>query len=155
MLSYFCSKCGGKNLYQFQKPKFCSLCGVQFSASSVQPQNAIKSSKFEVNIINKNPNNYIEKHNDLDSEDSDDNVSYSSMRGLDVNIQKNNTNTGIKLSDLVSDEPQVERTSSKRNQQKPKRGRKKILKTLPESFTSEAKMTGRNYKDLSFEDGLE
>ena len=63
MLNYFCSKCGGKNLYQFQKPKFCSHCGLSFSASAVPPsQNAavIKPKQFEVNInANKKTNQNI------------------------------------------------------------------------------------------------
>jgi DNA-directed RNA polymerase subunit M/transcription elongation factor TFIIS len=46
MLNYFCPKCGGKNLYQFQKPKFCSHCGESFSIASSN----IKSNQFEVSI---------------------------------------------------------------------------------------------------------
>jgi uncharacterized Zn finger protein (UPF0148 family) len=149
MLNYFCSKCGGKNLYQFQKPKFCSHCGTSFTidASAI---NTIKSNKFEVNIDStKNINNRQADFRNYVEEDDDNNFigSYSSMRGLDVHIEKGNQNNGIKLGDLVSDEPK-ESAAVKVNKKIPKRrGRKKLTKSLPESFVSEAKMTGRNYQD--------
>jgi hypothetical protein len=65
------------------------------------------------------------------------------MHGLDVDIQKYNQNDGVKLGDLVSDEP-TQKINKKTIRQK--RGRKKIAKSLPQSFVSEAKMSGRNYQ---------
>jgi uncharacterized Zn finger protein (UPF0148 family) len=143
MLNYFCSKCGGKNLYQFQKPKFCSHCGANFSLASANDVNSIKSNQFEVNISNiKNKN---QNTNIIDDDESFENPiqDYSSMRGLDVNIQKYNQDNGIKLGELVSDEPIKQITANKKIA-KEKRGRKKIAKSLPESFVSEAKMSGKN-----------
>lgn len=141
MLSYFCPKCGGKNLYQFQKPKFCSHCGANFSITS----NNIKSNQFEVSVnIDKkrNINNPTNEKQDFEEQIQD----YSSMRGLDVNIEKYNNDNGIKLGELVSDEPiQSQSISSKKTIKR--RGRKKISKSLPESFVSEAKMSGRNYQN--------
>jgi ribosomal protein L37E len=145
MLSYFCDKCGGKNLYQFQKPKFCSNCGHSFSTDMSSFGN-IKTNKFEVNIVkptNVNKNNIIE---DIDC-DSSFISDYSSMRGLDVNIEKYNKNEGVKLGDLVSDEPPQKQIGVNKKQDKQRRGRKKINKSLPESFISEAKMSGRNYQN--------
>jgi uncharacterized Zn finger protein (UPF0148 family) len=139
MLNYFCPKCGGKNLYQFQKPKFCSHCGTDFYSASATIKGNIKSNQFEVNINTSKPNadNYQE------SEDSDLIYDYKSMHGLDVDIQKYNQNDGVKLGDLVSDEP-TQKINKKTIRQK--RGRKKIAKSLPQSFVSEAKMSGRNYQ---------
>jgi len=146
MLSYFCSKCGGKNLYQFQKPKFCSHCGASFSLASTNNVNSIKSNQFEVNINsikNKNQNNNIIDDNDEGFEVPIQD--YSSMRGLDVNIQKYNQDNGIKLGELVSDDQEVPSlTTASKKTNKQRRGRKKIAKSLPESFISEAKMSGRN-----------
>jgi len=142
MLSYFCSKCGGKNLYQFQKPKFCSHCGASFSLASTNNVNSIKSNQFEVNINTNKTNQNINIENDY--EDFEQPVQdYSSMRGLDVNIEKYNQDSGIKLGELVSDEP-IKQIDANKKIAKQKRGRKKIAKSLPESFVSEAKMSGRN-----------
>jgi DNA-directed RNA polymerase subunit RPC12/RpoP len=145
MLSYFCSKCGGKNLYQFQKPKFCSHCGASFSLASANNVNNIKSNQFEVNINNiKNKNENINIIDDDDDESFEAPIQdYSSMRGLDVNIQKYNQDNAIKLGELVSDEP-IKQIAANKKITKQKRGRKKIAKSLPESFVSEAKMSGRN-----------
>jgi uncharacterized Zn finger protein (UPF0148 family) len=144
MLSYFCPKCGGKNLYQFQKPKFCSHCGSSFSIEASSISN-IKSNKFEVNIAkpNLNKSNTVEE---VENE-ADYITDYSSMRGLDVNIEKYNQNDGIKLADLVSDEPVQKQGLGVKKSIKQKRGRKKIAKSLPASFISEAKMSGRNYQN--------
>jgi hypothetical protein len=68
------------------------------------------------------------------------------MHGLDVHIEKYNNDNGIKLGDLVSDEPVKSHTVSAKKNIK-RRGRKKISKSLPESFVSEAKMSGRNYQN--------
>lgn len=142
MLSYFCSKCGGKNLYQYQKPKFCSHCGASFSLASTNNVNSIKSNQFEVNINTNKTNQNINIENDY--EDFEQPVQdYSSMRGLDVNIEKYNQDGGIKLGELVSDEP-IKQIAANKKIVKQKRGRKKIAKSLPESFVSEAKMSGRN-----------
>lgn len=146
MLSYFCSKCGGKNLYQFQKPKFCSQCGSSFVLASVPAQSNVKSNQFEVNInTNKKPSY------DINIEDDNDNFEqpvqdYSSMRGLDVRIQKYNQDNGVKLGELVSDEPAPKQINASKKTVKQRRGRKKIAKSLPQSFISEAKMSGRNYQ---------
>jgi hypothetical protein len=145
MLSYFCSKCGGKNPYQFQKPKFCSHCGSSFSidASSI---GAVKTNKFEVNI-NK-PVNLYKNNNIEEIENESDFISdYSSMRGLDVNIERGHQNNGIKLGDLVSDEPPQKQINDSKGPIRQKRRRKKISKSLPASFVSEAKMSGRNYQN--------
>lgn len=152
MLNYFCSKCGGKNIYQFQKPKFCSHCGASFTidASTI---NTIKSNKFEVNIDNSKNINSKQGNfkNDIDEDDSDFTESYSAMRGLDVHIEKGGQNDGIKLGDLVSNDP--ENIEVRANKKAPKRrGRKKLAKSLPDSFVSEAKMTGRNYQDNNIQD---
>jgi len=145
MLSYFCSKCGGKNLYQFQKPKFCSHCGASFSLASTNNVNSIKSNQFEVNINTNKTNQNINIENDY--EDFEQPVQdYSSMRGLDVNIEKYNQDSGLKLGELVSDEP-IKQIDANKKIAKQKRGRKKIAKSLPESFVSEAKMRGRNNKN--------
>ena len=144
MLSYFCSKCGGKNLYQFQKPKFCSHCGASFSLASTNNVNSIKSNQFEVNISsikNANQNTSIaddDKGFEASTQD------YSSMRGLDVNIEKYNQDNGIKLGELVSDDQAQQGIAASKKINKQRRGRKKIAKSLPESFVSEAKMSGRN-----------
>jgi hypothetical protein len=158
MLNYFCSKCGGKNLYQFQKPKFCSHCGLSFSVSAAPPLQGdavIRSSQFEVNInAHKKTNQNINVIED-DNEDFEQPVQdYSSMRGLDVNIEQYNNNNGVKLGDLVSDEPPQKQIQANKKKQKP-RGRKKIAKSLPESFTSEAKMSGRNQNIPEFGDSEE
>lgn len=145
MLSYFCPKCGGKNLYQFQKPKFCSHCGSGFSLSSTN----IKSNQFEVNI---NADNNINRNFEKDESDNQIN-DYSSMRGLDVHIENYNQNNGIKLGELVSDDPPKTNITANKKTIKQRRGRKKIAKSLPESFVSEAKMSGRNYNnDLNIVD---
>jgi hypothetical protein len=150
-LCYFCPKCGGKNLYQLQKPKFCSACGTSF-AVAVQEKTIIKSPTFEVNIkqdarniapINKNHTPRIE--NDNDNFDGEEFYDYSSMRGLDVEISASK-NTGVRLDDLIStsdgqDNLNIEK-KDKVKQKRP-RGRKKVIKTLPESFVSETRMTGR------------
>lgn len=147
MLNYFCSKCGGKNVYQFQKPKFCSHCGASFTIDA-SATNTIKSNKFEVNIDNsKNINNrQPDLIGDHDEDDSNFTASYSSMRGLDVRIEKGNQNGGIRLGDLVSDDPEHTEIRANKKPQK-RRGKKKLAKSLPDSFISEAKMTGRNYQD--------
>jgi len=146
MLSYFCSKCGGKNLYQFQKPKFCSHCGGSFALTTNTISSNIKSNQFEVNInTSKKANNAI----DIESNEEDfEQVvqDYSSMRGLDVRIEKYNQGDGVKLGELVSDEPVAKQISAAKKNLKQRRGRKKISKSLPESFVSEAKMSGRNYQ---------
>lgn len=145
MLSYFCSKCGGKNLYQFQKPKFCSHCGASFASAAISNNN-VKLNQFEVNINNNksiNQNNYNSQVQDIDQDLEYD---YGSMHGLDVNIEKYNKNDGIKLGDLVSDEP-IAKNNTNKKITKQRRGRKKVVKSLPESFISEAKMSGRNYQD--------
>lgn len=151
MLNYFCSNCGGKNLYQFQKPKFCSHCGSSFSVgTTIQPQiKEIKSNKFEVNITKPRHEEKINKNIDIDNNYDDsnqENISYSSMTGLDVDIHSGAPSDGIKLGDLVSnaEASQVSEKSSQRKQSR-KRGRKKIAKMLPEGFVSEARMSGRNY----------
>lgn len=148
MLSYFCSKCGGKNLYQFQKPKFCSHCGANFSLASANNFSNIKSNQFEVSI---STDKKINKNIDIEKDDSENfeqfNQDYSSMRGLDVHIEKYNQDSGIKLGELVSDEPSTNQINTIKKNAKQKRGRKKIVKSLPESFVSEAKMSGRNYKN--------
>jgi hypothetical protein len=143
MLSYFCSKCGGKNLYQFQKPKFCSHCGANFVLGSASISNNIKSNQFEVNInTNKKINQNINIENDY--EDFEQPIQdFSSMRGLDVHIEKYNQDSGIKLGHLVSDEPAKQIAANKKIT-KQRRVKKKIAKSLPESFVSEAKMSGRN-----------
>lgn len=144
MLNYFCPKCGGKNIYQFQKPKFCSNCGLSFSAELSSISN-IKNNKFDINIIKKtslNKDNLIEQIEDKSNYTTD----YSSMRGLQVNIEKFNNNS-IRLGDLMSDEPIQKQKNSDKKQIKQKRGRKKIAKSLPENFISEAKMSGRNYSN--------
>jgi hypothetical protein len=147
MLNYFCSKCGGKNIYQFQKPKFCSLCGASFIIEASTP-NTIKSNKFEVSIDNKkNINNrQVDLNNDADDVDDNFATSYSSMRGLDVHIEKSIQNGGIKLGNLVSDDSEHTEIIKNKKPQK-RRAKKKLAKSLPESFVSEAKMTGRNYQD--------
>lgn len=142
MLSYFCSKCGGKNLYQFQKPKFCSHCGASFSLASTNNVNSIKSNQFEVNINTNKTNQNINIENDYEDFEKPA-QDYSSMRGLDVNIEKYNQGGGVKLGELVSDEP-IKQIDANKKIAKQKRGRKKIAKSLPESFVSEAKMSGRN-----------
>jgi len=145
MLSYFCSKCGGKNLYQFQKPKFCSHCGASFSLASVPAPVNIKSNQFEVNINTKKViNSSTENRSEIFEEPIQD---YSSMRGLDVDIEKYNQDNGIKLGELVSDEPVKTKITANKKVSKSRRGRKKIAKSLPESFVSEAKMSGRNYQN--------
>lgn len=146
MLSYFCSKCGGKNLYQFQKPKFCSHCGANFSLASAPASTNIKSSQFEVNIgLNRPINKNIENHSEiLEQEEIQD---YSSMKGLDVHIEKYGQDNGIKLGELVSDEPAKTKITANKKANKSRRGRKKIAKSLPDSFVSEAKMSGRNYQN--------
>lgn len=143
MLSYFCPKCGGKNIYQFQKPKFCSNCGANFTLASANAVSKIKSNQFEVNInTNKKTNQNINIDNDY--EDFEQPVQdYSSMRGLDVHIEKYNQDDGIKLGELVSDEP-VRQIAANKKITKQRRGKKKIAKSLPASFVSEAKMSGRN-----------
>lgn len=138
MLNYFCPKCGGKNLYQFQKPKFCSHCGAGFFIASSN----IKSNQFEVNINTDKKTENSENYED----NFDEGVQgYSSMQGLDVRIEKYNNDNGIKLGDLVSDEPTKSKIVAKKNIKR--RGKKKISKSLPESFVSEAKMSGRNYQN--------
>jgi hypothetical protein len=145
MLSYFCSKCGGKNLYQFQKPKFCSHCGANFSLASTISSSNIKSNQFEVSInTNKKTSQNINP-----VEDNSDNFEpfiqdYSSMRGLDVHIEKHNQDNGIRLGELVSDKPEQTPITASKKIIKQRRGRKKVAKPLPESFVSEAKMSGRN-----------
>jgi hypothetical protein len=79
------------------------------------------------------------------------------MRGLDVNIERYNNDNGIKLGELVSDEPAQSQAISAKKTTK-RRGRKKISKSLPESFVSEAKMSGRNsqnYQELNILDNEE
>lgn len=145
MLSYFCSKCGGKNLYQFQKPKFCSHCGTSFSLASAPASTSIKSNQFEVNIsTNKIINTNIEDKPEIFEQSPQD---YSLMSGLDVHIEKFGQDNGIKLGELVSDEPVKAKITANKKNNKQRRGRKKIAKSLPESFVSEAKMSGRNYQN--------
>jgi len=147
MLSYFCPKCGGKNLYQFQKPKFCSNCGANFILASTNSTNNIKSSKFEVNI---NTNKKINQNIDIDegSQNFEQLVQdYRNMRGLDVHIENYGQNNGIKLGELVSEEPVKTKITASKKVNKSRRGRKKIAKSLPDSFVSEAKMSGRNYQN--------
>jgi hypothetical protein len=148
MLSYFCPKCGGKNLYQFQKPKFCSHCGSSFSIA-VPQTSIIKSNQFQVNITNPIAVNKKDSVDHVDEAFDPEIIGdYSSMRGLDVNIEKNNQSNGIRLGDLVSDEPsQKKQSASIKQSAKQKRGRKKVAKSLPASFISEAKMSGRNYQN--------
>lgn len=141
MLNYFCSNCGGKNIYQFQKPKFCSFCGNSFS--QIGSLNNIKSNNFDVTIANNKPVENLRQ--DFDDDHEDVTESYSSMRGLDVKIEKYNNNSGVKLGDLVSDDPKPRGGFDEKKSIKQRRGRKKISKSLPESFVSEAKMSGRNY----------
>lgn len=143
MLNYFCPKCGGKNIYQFQKPKFCCNCGANFTSASAHVVSSIKQSQFEVNInTNKKTHHNINIENGY--EDFEQPVQdYSSMRGLDVHIEKYNQDNGIKLGELVSNEPVKQITANKKIT-KQRRGKKKIVKSLPESFISEAKMSGRN-----------
>jgi len=145
MLSYFCSKCGGKNIYQFQKPKFCSQCGASLSLELAPASSNVKLNQFEVSI---NTKNKTDKNVNINNDDNLDQPfqDYSSMRGLDVNIEKYNKNEGIRLGELVSDEP-IQKQTAINKKAKQKRGRKKIAKSLPSSFISEAKMSGRNYQD--------
>jgi hypothetical protein len=145
MLSYFCSKCGGKNLYQFQKPKFCSHCGASFSLASAPASTNIKSNQFEVNInTNKIINTNIEDKPEIFEPSAQD---YSSMSGLDVHIEKFGQDSGIKLGELVADDPVKAKITANKKNNKQRKGRKKIAKSLPESFVSEAKMSGRNYQN--------
>jgi hypothetical protein len=69
------------------------------------------------------------------------------MQGLDVHIEKYNQNDGIKLGELVSDESASTKKAANKKISKRPRGKKKIVKSLPASFISEAKMSGRNYQN--------
>jgi hypothetical protein len=133
MLSYFCSNCGGKNIYQFV-------------LGSIPASTNVKSNQFEVNISpNKSINRNIENRSEIfEQEEVQD---YSSMKGLDVNIEKYGQDNGIKLGELVSDEPVKTKMTANKKANKSRRGRKKIARSLPDSFVSEAKMSGRNYQN--------
>lgn len=153
-LSYFCPNCGGKNIYQFQKPKFCSYCGTQLTTTANAPfsQNATaKETKvsvknpFQVTVTHDSAGQSIrpmsEPSNNEDFSEDNFSESYSSMRGLDVEITKGQFDDSVKLDDLINADPIRPIEASAKTPKK--RGRKKIQKSLPESFINEAKMTGR------------
>ena len=50
MAHEYCMKCGGKNQYEVQPPKFCSACGISFNAgNSVQSKAASQEEEEEIN----------------------------------------------------------------------------------------------------------
>lgn len=163
-LSYFCPSCGGKNIYQFNKPKFCSYCGVNFSstpnqtpvqASQPQTQQPTPVSRPKITIIDNSRRK--EPIVDIDGEENEENINggYKVMSGLDVVISKPR-NDGVSLGDLMNS-PADKESGAVQSKGKKTRGRKKIMKSLPASFVEEARLSGRGGSQSSpnFGDGEE
>lgn len=148
-LSYFCPHCGGKNLYENIKPKFCAKCGAGFTSTtyaSTTPEvpkvdNTPKTNPFSVQRDPKQVRRapIAARHNEVYDEDDAQDIDYGALSGLEVVIHKDEQNSGVSLRDLAAGEAPA---TPRQKKSKP-RGRKKIMKALPSSFVQEASMSGR------------
>jgi hypothetical protein len=172
-LTYYCPSCGGKNIYQLVKPKFCSSCGASMSmsvdirASSTPSQKQKDSSceseqkpKFNVSISREQqdlkpakptkPTRYTFADDEDEGDEYEGNLDYSSLGGLDVVVRKDSAGGGVSLDDLISNpltENEKKHTeaaiAASVKSAKSKSPRKKAQKSLPESFVNEASALGR------------
>lgn len=97
----YCKKCGAPTEYLSNKPKFCSSCGLSFSAKkeSVTPLPPKQEEERQHPPKNPIPAFIIEDEENYD-EGIQDSVNVNNIQGLDIEIEKNQ-NQGIKFGDAL------------------------------------------------------
>lgn len=131
----YCLSCGSPTEYSLKKPIFCSSCGKSFEESQVVvkktlPQQKTIAKKFSKQI---DPID-IDNDNDIDLDlDGDDVLQVPELNQLEVEIEKDRSNKGVKLGEIMGtgkSEERKERVKSK--------GKKTSKKEILENFQKEA-----------------
>lgn len=86
MNNIFCYECGGKHSYTYSKPKFCSSCGVSFSALKPQAKKISKRNEPEPNDFEDEDDDEFED-DDSSSSDFSNSTRVPKIRSLAVDIE--------------------------------------------------------------------
>lgn len=127
----YCLSCGAPTEYSLKKPVFCSSCGKSFDESPIVKKTLPQQKTIARNFPRQaDP---IDVDNDDLDLDGDDVLQVPELNQLEVEIEKDRSNKGVKLGEIMGtskSEEKKERVKSK--------GKKTSKKEILENFRKEA-----------------